>query len=270
MSTIAEWIRRHRLIAFFGVAFALSWWAWPLWAAGVDIPPFWAWGPLLSALIVSGVDGRRGYRELLARMTRWRVGWRWWAVALGTPVAVLAVAAVANVTFWDAPVPDLANLAWAEIGFVFALRFVDPLNGPLGEEPGWRAYAVPHLQQLWTPLRSAAILGALVALWHVPLVTADQLALVGIPVTFAITFVYVWLFNRTGGSGLMVLVFHVAQGTITYAALGFAGADAARMDWLTGALWALIAIGLVTLDRKAWRSAPAAAITTTPVERVPV
>ena len=117
------------------------------------------------------------------------------------------------------------------------------------------------MQQLWTPLRAGCTLGVIVTLWHLPLVTSGMLAPVGIPVTFAITLVYVWLFNRTGGSALMTIVFHVAQGTISYAALGFTDADADRMDWLTGALWCLIAIAVVTLDRRAWRSAPPSAIT---------
>jgi CAAX protease family protein len=261
MSTIAAWTRQHRLTAFFVLTFALSWWSWPLYAMGVDVPPFWPWGPVLSALVVIGVtEGRSGYRDLLSRLLRWRVGWAWWLVALGTPLAVLAVATVANVTFWGAPAPDLANLAWAEIGVVFAFRFIDPLNGPFGEEPGWRAYALPRMQQLWSPLRTAATMGVLVAVWHVPLVAAGMLFPFGIPVTFAITFVYVWLFNRSGGSALMTLVFHVAQGTISSAALGFTGADADRMDWLTGTLWCVIAIGLVALDRTAWRSAPASAV----------
>ena len=56
------------------------------------------------------------------------------------------------------------------------------------------------------------------------------------------------------------MVFHVAQGTVGLAVLGFAGADAARMDWLTGCLWCLIAAGLVVADRNAWRVAPASAI----------
>lgn len=86
-----------------------------------------------------------------------------------------------------------------------------------------------------------------------------MLAPAGIAVTFPITLVYVWLFNRTGGSALMTLVFHVAQGSISHAALGFTGVDASRMDWLTGMLWCLIAIGLMTLDRKAWRPAPPSA-----------
>lgn len=89
-----------------------------------------------------------------------------------------------------------------------------------------------------------------------PLVAAGSLAPFGILVTFAITLVYVWLFNSSGGSALLSLVFHVAQGTISYATLGFTGADAARMDWLTGTLWCVIAVGLVTLDRAAWRTTP--------------
>ena len=261
MSTIVTWTRQHRLTAFFGLAFALSWWPWPFYAAGLSPTAFFAIGPLIAAIVVTGVtEGRAGYRALIARLTHWRVGWRWWVVAVATPLAVLAVAAAANVTLWDAPTPNLAGIAWADVGLFAAFRFVNPLDGPLGEEPGWRAYAVPRLQQQWAPLRAGLTLGVVVAVWHTPLVATGSLALFGLPVTFAITLVYVWLFNRTGGSALMTMVFHVAQGTISYSALGFTGADAGRMDWLTGTLWCVIAIGLVTLDRTAWRTRTSPAV----------
>ena len=68
--------------------------------------------------------------------------------------------------------------------------------------------------------------------WHLPLVATGQLGAVGLPITFAITLVYVWLFNRTGGSVLLTMVFHIAQGRAATARSGFTGADAARMDWL--------------------------------------
>jgi membrane protease YdiL (CAAX protease family) len=148
---------------------------------------------------------------------------------------------------------------------VAAIRFVNPLDGPLGEEPGWRGYAVPQLQTRRSPLVSAAVLAVFAALWHLPLVVTGQLPAVGLPITFAITFVYVWLFDRTGGSVLLVMVFHIAQGTISYAALGFAGPDAARMDWLVGVLWIALALGLVVFDREAWRAAPAAAVAERPL-----
>ncbi len=260
MSVITEFVRRNRLQTFFVLAFAVSWWVWPFYAMDLAPTPFFACGPLVASLVVIGIaDGRRGYRALGARMIRWRVGWSWWAVALGLPLIVLAVASLANVAIWGAPAPVLASIGIAAIAMNFAVRFIDPLDGPLGEEPGWRGYALPHLQSSRSPLISSVLLGVVVALWHLPLVAAGQLATIGLVVTFAITLVYTWLFNHTGGSVLLTMVFHVTQGAIGTAALGFAGEDASRMDWLTGALWCLIAAGLLLSDHRAWRSAPASA-----------
>jgi membrane protease YdiL (CAAX protease family) len=179
---------------------------------------------------------------------------------VATPLAVLAVAVAANVAIWGAPAPVLGAMAWSQIALGAAVRFVNPLDGPLGEEPGWRGYALPQLQITRSPLASGLVLGVLVALWHLPLVVTGQLAPVGLPITFAITLVYVWLFNRTGGSVLIPMVFHIAQGTVSYGALGFTGADAARMNGLVGVLWFALALAVVLLDRPAWRVAPAASV----------
>jgi membrane protease YdiL (CAAX protease family) len=266
MSAVNEWTRRNRIIAFFGLAFLLSWWSWPFYALGAAPTPFFVCGPLVAALVVIGVaEGRPGYRALGARMIRWRVGWFWWCVAIGMPLAVMAVAATANVTIWGAPSPVLADVSWGALAVALAVRFVNPLDGPLGEEPGWRGYALPLLQVDRTPLAAGLVLAPVVALWHLPLVASGQLAPIALVVTAAITLVYVWLFNRTGGSALMTLVFHVAQGT-GYAVLGFAGADAARMDWLTGTLWCVLALALISLDRAAWRDAPASAVAASPAK----
>lgn len=260
MSSIAGWTRDHRLTAFFGLTFAVSWCLWPAWALGLAPEPFLPCGPVVAALVVIGVtEGRSGYRTLGSRMIRWRVGWVWWAVALGLPLAVLAVAAVANVALWDAPAPVLHELAWTDLALIFAIRMINPLDGPLGEEPGWRGYALPQLQADRSPLSGGVILAALVALWHLPIVVVGSLPPFALVVTFAITFVYQWLFNHTGGSVLLTMVFHIAQGTVSYAALGFTGADADRMDWLTGALWCAVAVAVIVLDPRVWRAAPASA-----------
>jgi membrane protease YdiL (CAAX protease family) len=269
MPTIATWTRQHRLVAFFGLTFLLSWWSWPFYAVDLAPTAFFPCGPLVAALVVTGVtEGRAGYRDLGARMIRWRVGWPWWVVAVGTPLAVLAVAAAANVTLFGAPTPVLSGIAWSQLALVAAIRFVNPLDGPLGEEPGWRGYALPHLQAQRSPLRSGLVLGVFVALWHLPLVATGQLPAVGLPITFAITLVYVWLFNRAAGSVLITMVFHIAQGTISYGWLGFVAADEVRMPWLVGVLWFALAVALVVLDRQAWRVAPATAVARRPTESV--
>lgn len=254
---VLDLTRRQRLAFFFGLTFLVSWAAWPF---TTDRPVLLTFGPLVAALVVIGLtEGLAGYRDLLSRLLRWRIGW-WWAVAIGTPLTVLAVAALGNVTIWGAPAPDLATVGWGALAATAGLRMVNPADGPMGEEPGWRGYAQPRMQAVASPLGATALLATFAALWHLPLVLAGSLSLVALPVTFAITFVYAWLFDRSGGSLLAVLVFHVLQGTISSEVLGFTGVHAERMDLITGALWVVLAIAVVTLDRPMWRSAPAPAV----------
>jgi hypothetical protein len=54
------------------------------------------------------------------------------------------------------------------------VRLVNPMDGPLGEEPGWRGFAVPRMQARTSPLVTAVILGVLVAGWQLPLVFAGD------------------------------------------------------------------------------------------------
>jgi uncharacterized protein len=153
---------------------------------------------------------------------------------------------------------------------VFGTKLINPGDGPLGEEPGWRGFALPGLQGSgYSPLVSTLILGALVTGWHVPLLFLEEGLLqpsiiVGFLLgTMAVTFWYTWLFNHTGGSVLMTIISHAAQGTIVIGGFWSLGTDFARANLLTGVVWLAVAIGLVVFDRKAWR-APAAPETTTP------
>jgi membrane protease YdiL (CAAX protease family) len=246
---IAAWVRDHRLTTFFVLAFVLAWWSWPLYQ--FDLWPrqaFHAIGALLAAIIVIAIaEGRPGFRDLGRRMIRWRVPWYFYAFALGVPMAVRFVGTLVN----SAPAPEWSELAWGSFALWFLIRLVNPLDGPMAEEPSWRGFAVPRLQQRHSPLASAAILGVIVALWHLPLLGDTGPA--GIIATFVITFVYVWLFNRTGGSVLLVLVFHSAQGFTTMRDIGYTGADLARQEWIELAIWTVVAGALIGLDRGAWR-----------------
>lgn len=257
-----SWMRRHRLVSFFSLALALSWWGWPLRAAGIsEQPGFVPAGPLLAALIViTATDGRAGLRELGSRLVRWRVGARWYAAAIGLPLAVIGAVALVDVAVFGGTVTPPGDLAWAGLALLFAVRLVNPMDGPMGEEPAWRGYAVPRLQARRSPLGSAVILGAMVSLWHWPIVVMESGSYFYLATTFVITLVYVWLFNRTGGSVLLTLLMHVTQGTFTTATLGFDAEGARRAAWLGFLAWSIVAAAVIVFDRGAWRTAPAAAL----------
>jgi membrane protease YdiL (CAAX protease family) len=251
------WLRHHRLQAFFILAYAISWASWPVYASWL-IPrmEFLPIGPLAAAVIVIALaEGRAGFRAWGRRLIRWRVGWAWYAVALLLPVLLVGVAGLINMAL-GAAAPGLTHLTWSGLLTVFAVRLVNPLDGPLGEEPGFRGYALPVLQASRAPLASAAVLGVLVALWHLPLVVFGGLSVTGLPTTFVITFLYVWLFNRTGGSVLLTLLFHNSQGTFTMGSFGFAGADAVRVELVYFIIVVLAVLATIALDRQAWRKAP--------------
>jgi membrane protease YdiL (CAAX protease family) len=262
---IMSLVRRHPLISFFVLAYALSWWLWPLYAAQVSpfSPdfPFLATGVLLAALIVISITtGRAGLRELGARMIRWRVNGRWYAAALSIPLAVAVVAIALNVAL-GAPVPSLAKLPpVTTFLLVFAVGLINPLNGPMAEEPGWRGFALPRLLAGRSPLVATALLALLVAVWHLPLVAAGLFPPILLLGAFGVQFWYAWLFNRTGGSVLITLLMHAAEGTFAQLVVArpFEGADLIRVFWLYVIATCVAAICLVVFDRKAWRG-PAAA-----------
>jgi membrane protease YdiL (CAAX protease family) len=248
-------VRRHPLVTFFVLSYVLAWGALP-WDS------FWAFSPLLSALIVVSIaDGRTGLRRLGSRLIRWRVAWWWYAVAIAVPVGVQFAAIAANrAAGASAPSWDQFS-SWYAVLTVFGMNMVFPLGGQLGEEPGWRGFALPRLQADHSPMRATVILAVLVTGWHAPLafVPAFDLGPIDIVTTFAVTFWYAWLFNHTGGSVLLTLVAHSAEGTIHWADL-WSGADVERFPWLYLVFWALVALAIVALDRAAWRSAPRSAI----------
>src|ERR671916_3546420 len=103
MSRLLSVAKQHSLITFFVLAFALSWWPIPLYAAGLVPATIVGFGPFLAALVVLAVaQGKTGVVRLLRRMVRWRIGLGWYAVALLLPVVVTLIAAALNVLLFGA------------------------------------------------------------------------------------------------------------------------------------------------------------------------
>src|SRR5215216_5582489 len=247
-------VRRYPLITFFVLAYAISWVGLPLYAAGVWPIPFLATGPLIAALIVIPItQGKAGLRKLGSRMIRWRVRWYWYVVAIGLPLAVLLLTVGLNVAL-GASAPSLAGVGpLSTLLIVFAVRLINPLDGPMGEEPGWRGFALPGLQTSRSPLVTTMILAVLITGWHLPTFFLEggfqpSIFMGGVLGTIAVTFWYTWLFNHTGGSVLITLVSHATQGTIQVGAPWSSSADVAQAILV----YAFVASGLVIFDWRFW------------------
>ena len=245
-------IRRHPLVAFFLLAFAITW-------APTPFGVFMAAGPLIAAIVITAVvDGRRGLRELGSRIIRWRVNWRWYAAAILIPLAVILGTGGLNVAL-GAPDSPLRDLELSALVLTFALRLVIPVFAPLGEEPGWRGFALPRLLADRPPFEATLILGLIVAVWHVPLIfiASEDLAPILLLATVAVTFFYTWLFIHTGGSVFITIVAHAAEGVIGRELIGddeWTGADETNFALLYTALWCAVAIVLLVAEWKLWRS----------------
>jgi len=235
---VAARIRRHPLVAFFTLALGMSWLAWTPWILsqdGLGLLPFsfptvlgstqitgmlfGAYlGPLGAACIVTAVTaGRAGLRVWVSRLLRWRVAPRWYVVALlAVPLSVLALGALASGGAMQAP-------SLAALGLYVPMLAFQMVTTGLAEEPGWRDYALPPLQERFGPLGAALILGPLWGAWHLPLfLTADwggwphvTLLHVVLFVAFSALFnvAVMWLFNRSGQSLPIVMLFHVSLNT---------------------------------------------------------
>ena len=222
-------ITRYSLVAFFALAYGISWLLWaPLWlpAFGVtvlSVIPFHhalgALGPILAAFIVSALEsGRAGPADLARRMVLWRGRLLWLAIALFAPYALLALA-VAGAALMSGEALSLAGFGLArEFPQFSALGFLayNVVSFGFGEEVGWRGFALPRLQRRHSALAATVLLTLGWALWHVPLFLYrpgyTSMGLAGIAgwffslLTGAV--LLTWLYNESRGSLLVVAIFH--------------------------------------------------------------
>jgi uncharacterized protein len=259
-SAIAALVRRHPLVTFFVLACAFSWWPWPLYGAGFSPSPIAGFGPFLAALVVLPfTHGRAGVMTLLRRMLKWRVGVGWYAVALLLPMIMTGTAASLNVLLGaQAPAPG-ALAAWPSLFLTFAVLLLVPGIGGAWEEPGFRGYAIPHLQAKRSALIASLVLGGLHVVWHLPLFLIGNIQWADIVFLPAWAVVLTWVLNSTGGSVLLIMLSHAMNNTISGGFFGpmFAGPDSVRQSWLVAALWCaaalivVLVVGPARLSRRA-------------------
>jgi uncharacterized protein len=146
-------VRRHPLIAFFVLAYPLTWWIYPLLKFSPLLGLFGLLGPALAAIIMAAVTGgKAGVKALLSRVVRWRVGLPWYVIALGLPT-VLSIA-TAGLSYLLGASKSIQVGALTVLELVLFVLVV-------GEELGWRGYALPLLLEKRSAVTASLILGVL-------------------------------------------------------------------------------------------------------------
>jgi uncharacterized protein len=248
MKSIANLLRRYQIAAFFMLAFALTCAAFIPWYAGnaEDIPWF-TFGPFAAALILSALTGGwPAVKGLLAKIVHWRVGILWYLVALGLPLAIQLVAILLNPLF-GSPAPAWSNIPPVLDVIPMVLLFA-VFSGPLGEEPGWRGFALPRLLSRYPALTASLILGVVWAAWHIPLLLVGDLTVYGTVNAVLAAIVFTWVYQNTGGSVLIPILMHMShQNSVRYLGKVFVEPDHTQQQWIAVAIWALVAVAIVAL-----------------------
>ena len=224
--SVRAWIDRHRLASFLVVAYAFTWSIQgALAASGMEaswthsiIIGFGGFGPPIGAAVVIWASGG-SLRTWLSQMLKWRIGWRWWAVALLLPAVVLALG-VALFVLLGGPI-DLTSFASPFI-YLFAMAWGTVWGGGQ-EDLGWRGFMLPVLQDRFSALVSSVLVGLAWAGWHLPLFLNATTTHGGWPLSqqllwmvsiFAGSVLWTWMYNSTDGSVLAVAVFHAGINTM--------------------------------------------------------
>ncbi|HEY0641795.1 MAG TPA: CPBP family intramembrane glutamic endopeptidase [Nocardioides sp.] len=233
------WITTHPVLGFVLLAYAMS---WPVWVLAHVTGSFalvvlGGFGPAVAAALTLRLTGQP-LRPWAAGILVWRVPLRFYIYALLLPAGLYGVVNVAlQATGADV---DWSLLPARVPTYLVSLALTAVLLGGQ-EEPGWRGYALPRLQDGHTPLRATLLLGLAWGIWHVPLYGPA-----GFVVPLVLAFFYTWLFNRTGSVLLCVLVhgsFTAAQDQLLFTS------DSVTVDAVILGTYVVAAGALVLLTR---------------------
>lgn len=261
---MAALIKRHPLLAYYVLTFAISWGGFVL-AVGPGSLVSTDWqaegkflsavivmlaGPSVAGLLLTGlVDGRAGYRDLIGRLVTWRVGIRWYALAiLPAPIVTAGVLFTLSLT---------SSLLIAENKAAVVLAGLGAAATTLLEEVGWTGFAVPRLRRRHSVPMTGLIVGVLWGLWHllqqvfssgtyaggIPWLAFLMLALFAAVASLtAYRVLMVWVYDRTGS----LLVTTLMHGMLTASSIFWftpiaTGALFLADVWLVAAvMWLLV------------------------------
>jgi membrane protease YdiL (CAAX protease family) len=279
MITVTAYMKRHPAPTYFALTFVISWGGMLLVAGpgGIPAPPeltdmqalfvmlAWFAGPSLAGILLTGLlYGRAGFRDLLTRMVRWRVGARWYAIALLTaPLMFLAVSLALSLTS-PAFLPGILTTSGKAALLLFGLGY-GLIGGGFLEELGWTGFAVPTLRRRYAVLTTGLIVGVLWGALHFLVFIwmgrpSDGLPLaLFLPVDFflavagltAFRVLMVWVYDRTE-SLLVAMLMHASwsAGTFILGPVAIAGVAFLTYTFAGAAVLWLVVAAVAVASRK--------------------
>ena len=203
---------KKQLITFFVITYAVS---WGLFFVGkqTDFLPLillGVWTPSLTSIFLTfHFYGKKGIHQFFGRLKRVKIRWYWWVLLLLTPVTIH----FAGRSIWQLFYDGQINPFHLKLPYWLGVIIPSFLIAGLGEEFGWRGFALPRLQKTYSPIKASFILAVVHLLWHLPTYWLGQ-GMHNVPFVFVLlfvfpwTFIFTWLYNRSGGSLIFAIGFH--------------------------------------------------------------
>jgi CAAX protease family protein len=265
---------RHPVATYFAVTFAISWGGALLAIGGAGAmrgttptsDPRFAYaliamlaGPSLTGILLTAlIDGDSGLRGFFSRLLEWRVGARWYAVALlSAPVAMIATLLVLSFTS-RAFVPGI--LTSDDKASLLLVSLAVGLSAGIFEELGWTGFAIPTMRRRHGVLATGLIVGFWWSAWHLlPNVWSSRAAYgelaasvfvtttaLGVFVGYLTAFrvLMVWVYDRTG-SLFVAMLMHVSitASLLMLTPLGITGTNLLAFSFaLAAAMWIAVAV----------------------------
>jgi membrane protease YdiL (CAAX protease family) len=201
--------------------------------------------PALAAWLVLRLTGTADERQVFwQRLRTWRVGVRWYLVALLSLPAIHLAALGIGTLFFGGELP----FHWQRFPLMLAIL---PVN--LGEEIAWRGFALPRLQRRFNGLTASLLLGALWAALHFVIWTIGDpnplpAILLATGWVMSLSVIITWLFNHTSSSVLLATILHAATDTMFIGVSPLAETNIYHIAWmLVLVLTVLVAVALVRI-----------------------
>jgi membrane protease YdiL (CAAX protease family) len=227
-TTVTAFVRQHPVLAYYALTFAVSWGGVFLVVGPGGLPATpeqrmpigltMLAGPSVAGLLLTGfVDARAGYRALRSRLLKWRVGVRWFAVALLS--APLLTAAVRLALSLRSPefLPAVAMMD--DLAARLVPAFAGGLLVGVCEEIGWTGFAIPRLRRRYGLLGTGLVLGIVWGAWHFLMFWERDSLSGALPLALLLVRLFawlpayrvlmVWVYDRTG-SLLVAILMHAS------------------------------------------------------------